>query len=203
MTCKAGTGTIVEELVGLVNSLTTLVGEIYQDFWQHRTGRLDKGEEESRRVEKELKELSAKVIVHGSSGGSGVEDAHSLIDLIKQLDNIRYGLDKIMAATRNKIKERVLFSDKAAEELTTLFKGLQELLKNLSDLIKTGNAVIRSYLEEQVEKYTRLCRNFATEHEERLIQGICLPKSSSIYLVILDSFSDAFWYLGQAMKSFK
>jgi len=40
---------------------------------------------------------------------------------------------------------------------------------------------------------------YSEEHDDRLIKGVCQPKSSSLYLNIVDSLSKVVWHIRQAV----
>lgn len=106
-------------------------------------------------------------------------------------------MDKLLEAVETKIMSGILFSERAVKELDILFDGLGAYLANIRDFLTTGNEVLRKHVKNEAEKYAGLAREFATMHEERLIKGICLPRSSSIYLNMLNGLSGIFYNLGQ------
>jgi hypothetical protein len=51
----------------------------------------------------------------------------------------------------------------------------------------------------------RLCEladEYAIFHEERLIAGVCSPKSAPVYLDILESFSSVIWHIRKILQEF-
>lgn len=108
------------------------------------------------------------------------------------------GLTQLSLAVQNKIREGLLFSDKAVAEVRELFEGTGELLHHFQDLLLTRNPVLRQYILGKASEFEEKMRHFATEHEERLIKGICLPRSSTVYLALLDAFKEILWGLKEA-----
>ncbi len=84
-----------------------------------------------------------------------------------------------------KIKDSVLFSDKAVSQTNYLFDHQGGLLRSLLDVIKTDNDFLKKYTLEEAQSLIQACGDFATEHEERLIEGVCLPQAAPIFLAIL------------------
>ncbi|CEP66269.1 Uncharacterized [Moorella glycerini] len=109
-------------------------------------------------------------------------------------------ISKLAAATHAKIQEGVLFSNKAVSEVREFFEGTDELLRHTQDLLLTQNPILRQYILDKVAEYENKMRHFTTEHEERLIKGICLPRSSNLYLALIDAFKDMIWRLGIIAK---
>jgi len=87
---------------------------------------------------------------------------------------------------RKKIIDKLLFSDKAFFDVNYFFTHQTGLMRALSDIVKADNQSLRRYAEEEGQHLIKVCLNAETEHENRLIEGICLPKSSPVFLGILD-----------------
>ena len=119
---------------------------------------------------------------------------------IEHMESSRQNFDKLLEAVEKKIDGGILFSDTAATELDTIFKDLIAYIGNIKDYLLTGNKVLKQHIRVEAERNTQLARDFATKHEERLIQGICQPRSSAVFLDILDGISGMFynlsWVLG-------
>lgn len=116
---------------------------------------------------------------------------------IDYIEAARQNLDKVVTAVENKVAGSVLFSETAAKELNTLFEGLITFIDHIKDYLLTGNKVLQKHITGEAEKYARFARDFATKHEERLIQGICQPRSSTVYLDMLSGISGIFFNLSK------
>ena len=87
---------------------------------------------------------------------------------------------------RKKILDKLLFTDKAFFDVNYVFTHQTGLMRSLLDYLKTDNQLLRKYSEEEAQNLIEVCLNAATEHENRLIEGICLPQASPVFLGILD-----------------
>lgn len=87
---------------------------------------------------------------------------------------------------RKQIKESVLFSDKAISQVSYLFDKQTEILGNLADIMRNGGKEIHPRTLDECNKLGRSCLQFATEHETRLVEGLCFPKAAPLFLAILD-----------------
>ncbi len=90
-----------------------------------------------------------------------------------------------------KIKNGVLFSEKAVSQTNYLFDHQAGMLRSLLDILKTDNDMLKRFVQEEGQKLIQDCINFATEHEDRLIEGLCLPQAAPIFLSILDNMRTA------------
>jgi Na+/phosphate symporter len=102
-------------------------------------------------------------------------------------------IENIILCSRTKIREGILFSDRAVSEITFLMERLQEVLENVSDIILARNTVIREYVKESVAEMGRSINNFATMNEERRIKGLCMPQAAPLFLDILDAIKVIAW----------
>lgn len=85
-----------------------------------------------------------------------------------------------------KMKEGVLFSDKAVSQANQLFDHQAGVLRSIMDVMKTDNDYLKRYVLEEGERLVQNCNDFATEHEARLIEGVCLPQAAPLFLAMLD-----------------
>jgi Na+/phosphate symporter len=92
-----------------------------------------------------------------------------------------------MRCTDSKIREGMLFSDRANDELASLFSGSSKLLRSVADVVRTRNEVLIDHVLREGDRLWNDANLFASEHERRLISGVCMPKHSSVFLDILDS----------------
>jgi Na+/phosphate symporter len=49
-------------------------------------------------------------------------------------------------------------------------------------------------VRESAAEISRSASEFATMHEERLIEGLCMPKASPLFLDILDAIKGIAWH---------
>jgi len=97
-------------------------------------------------------------------------------------------LSELTVPLETKIKERMMFSDRAVTEISFLSQNLAELLKATGDLILVKNPILLRYVEESEIMVTKMAIDYATQHEERMIEGLCLPVASPLFLKMLEIF---------------
>ncbi len=98
-----------------------------------------------------------------------------------------YNIEGILDRLKAKSENRILFSDRAVKEVNDIFQEAMRLLESLPNLITTQNKLLAQQIGEEVRSIFKIANGYSDEHEERLIQGICVPKHSPIYLGILES----------------
>jgi Na+/phosphate symporter len=107
-------------------------------------------------------------------------------EILNHLQLICENIAALGEPIRKKILDKLLFTDKAFFDVNYVFTHQTGLMRSLLDFLKTDNPLLRKYSEEEAQNLIQMCLNAATEHENRLIEGICLPQASPVFLGILD-----------------
>jgi Na+/phosphate symporter len=97
---------------------------------------------------------------------------------------------RLSSSLRKKINEDVLFSDRALSELEYMFERVRDMLIHCRDMVLARNTLVARHLEESDKAVVRSANEYATRHEERLIEGLCTPKASSIFIEMLEAFKE-------------
>uniref|UniRef100_A0A7C3UWE7 DUF47 family protein n=1 Tax=Desulfobacca acetoxidans TaxID=60893 RepID=A0A7C3UWE7_9BACT len=114
-----------------------------------------------------------------------------LQSILTHLQMVGDNLEALSTPLARKIKEGVLFSDKAVGQANQLFDHLAGLLRSILDALKTDNEFLKRYILEEGQRLTQSCNAFATEHEDRLIEGLCLPQAAPLFLALLNGLRTA------------
>jgi len=107
-------------------------------------------------------------------------------EILNHLQLICENIAALGEPIRKKIIDKLLFTDKAFFDVNYVFTHQTGLMRSLLDFLKTDNQVLRKYAEEEAQNLIQVCLNAATEHENRLIEGICVPQASPVFLGSLD-----------------
>jgi Na+/phosphate symporter len=113
------------------------------------------------------------------------------------LDRVGNNLESLAGAVRTMIADGILFTDRAMREVNSLLEMMIELLECVHDAVRTRNrALIRNILmvSKQCES---MANDFALFHQQRLIEGVCQPRASSLYLAIFDYLKGIEWHVRQ------
>jgi Na+/phosphate symporter len=117
-------------------------------------------------------------------------EARAILSVPAHVEKIATSIKRINENSRSRIKEGLLFSDRAILETGKLFAKSTEILKKAGEAVVTGSSSTFSTILADSDALERMANDFATSHEERLVTGECSPKSSSTYLCILYAFED-------------
>ncbi|MDD2901624.1 MAG: hypothetical protein PHU44_04255 [Syntrophales bacterium] len=135
-------------------------------------------------LEAALKHLDVQMARKSPGEGAALK---RLASVYNRLQIIAQNLDALADPIHKKIKDGVLFSDKAVSQTNYLFDTQAGMLRSVLDIIKTDNEFLKRYTETEARNLVQACNNFATEHETRLIEGLCLPQAAPLFLAILEN----------------
>jgi len=161
--------------------------ELTEDgFMKNKLASLDQADELAKEIHAKEDVLTATLAKMASTNS----EARGLLSVPAHIEKTANSIKRIAESSRARIKEGMLFSDKAIGETGKLFTRTREVLKKSGETAVTGaRATLESVLTES-EAIERMSKDFATAHEDRLVTGECSPKSSSTYLCILYAFED-------------
>jgi Na+/phosphate symporter len=130
------------------------------------------------------------------------DDARALLTVPSHIEKAATSIKRITENSRLRIKEGMLFSDKAISETGKLFTKTKDVLKKSSEAAVTGARSALETSSTDADAMERMSNEFSTAHEDRLVTGECSPKSSSTYLCILYAFEDMGGHIKNAIKRF-
>lgn len=161
--------------------------ELTEDgFMKSKSSSLDQADELA--VEIQAKEDSLTTLL--AKMASANSEARSILTVPAHIEKIATSIKRIGDNSRSRIKEGLLFSDKAILETGKLFTKSKDILKKAGEAAVTGSQTTLQSVLADSDALERMANDFATAHEERLVTGECSPKSSSTYLLILHAFED-------------
>ncbi len=186
---QATTKEFVSEIHEMANKIEEALSLLYNAFIYNKESFLKEANAIVVDVKKKEKQLTDDLI-----SASDVDPTARLYAPIpSHLERMAGNIELISRAIETKIHEDLLFSDKAVSEINYLFNRTKEVILNMSDLILARNRFLANYIIESEREIERTANEFSTLHEERLIEGLCLPKVSGLYVMILDSIKRIAW----------
>lgn len=137
-----------------------------------------------------------KVLTGLVAGGPAEADRElSLVPL--HLERVGDNVELLVRAIRTMVEEGVPFTERALREISTLFASAIELLECVRDLIPTGNRVLIRHVLEEGARFEATANDYALAHQQRLVEGVCMAKASSLYVALLDDLKGVEWHTRQ------
>jgi Na+/phosphate symporter len=122
-----------------------------------------------------------EAIVTGPSHPEG-----DVFSVPSHLERIGHSIESLMAEVRTMLREGIPFTDRAMREINSLFERAVELVECARDAVMTENRILIRHIVQQGTQYAQLADDYALAHQQRLVEGICMTRASTVYLAILD-----------------
>ncbi len=180
-------GEIGGKMIKVCESLNKMVEMTFQGFRKSQEKAIKEAEEIRKEAERYSSELTQFLVKKSLSRNGGKEWVKPYLSIVSSFDRMRYNLDGILDRLKKMVNDQVLFTDRAIKEVNDVFQETISLLKNLPDLIITQNRLLAQQMEEKGKTISGMADHYSEEHEQRLIEGVCVPQSSPLYLDILFS----------------
>ncbi|MEJ2672034.1 MAG: hypothetical protein P8168_07510, partial [Deltaproteobacteria bacterium] len=132
---------------------------------------------------RQLRSLSAR------KSESEQQVLNRLQSVVNHLGIIGDNIGRCADPLKQKIRDGVLFSEKAVTQANFLFDQHAGMIRSVLDIVKTDNDFLKKYLLEEGQKLGQAALSFATEHEDRMIEGLCMPEAAPIFLALMDRMS--------------
>ncbi|MEE9583965.1 MAG: hypothetical protein V3W51_00650 [Candidatus Brocadiales bacterium] len=171
-------------------------------FVRHSDKKMKEAEELGDEILRDGKELTSFLVGISSETKEDKERLKKVVAVANQLQMVGEALKTMLPIVRNKIKEDILFSNKAIEELKYLFENTRKILTSAGDVFLTRNPLLVKYVLEEGAYLNEVGDNYAIEHEDRIISGVCVPKASPLYISILDCLARVNRHTMRAVDAF-
>lgn len=181
------------ELANLMDLVKQLVNLNYSALLSYRRQYLDEGEKAAKKFDLLGRSLLGNISNNPEYAGSSA----NLLKSIKIISGMKEEQYKLLQLIREKNKDGILFSRKGLAEVKELCMLVEELCIHSIDYLVTKNPLLQKQIDALIQEGSQKARNFSTEHEERLIKGICMPKASNLYLQMMERIKGHFTYLNQ------
>ena len=171
----------------IVDRLLTMIGAARDTFNRHSRNRLEELQSLKGSVEQGIHDAARQL--KSLIGRKPVDEQPFLLQVHGTLDYLLAIGDQIggcVGPIEQKIRGGILFSDKAVTQANFLFDQHTGIIRSVLDIFKTDNEFLKKYVMEESRKLGQACLTFATEHEERLIEGLCQPQAAPIFLALLE-----------------
>lgn len=121
----------------------------------------------------------------GSAAMRSAQEAEKIF-VPMHLERIGDNIEAFARAMERQMRDGAVFTDRAVREIDTLLDKAIELLEATRDILQTGNRTLVHHVLTDGPCFQATATEFASFHQERLIQGLCMPHASSIYLAMID-----------------
>lgn len=184
------------EILDMAERVVLMLRHVRDAFHRLDAAPLGEAARIGRVVRDEEHALIDRLVKGAAAPGAAAADEESVF-VPMHLERIADNIEQLAGATGKMVREGVLFTDRAAREVDGLFLAALELLEGLRDALRTGNRTLVRYVLDAGRTCETRANEYALFHEQRLIEGVCVPRASSIYLAMLDQLKGIEWHARQ------
>jgi phosphate:Na+ symporter len=109
------------------------------------------------------------------------------VNLVPHLQRVALAIDNLISKMEIKIETRVLFTQKAMDEIRHLMMAVGKEFTDVKDYCMTKNPVLKEQVRIDMEEIRKLIDEYEVIHQNRLITGVCMPQASYLYIDMTDS----------------
>jgi phosphate:Na+ symporter len=160
-----------------------ILNTIYKGFVGHKLNVLQESRVKFREMLKKQLPFSQKLIEDKDKD----ELEKKYVNLVPHLQRVALAIDNLIDKMEIKVETRVLFSQKAIDELKQLMVAVGTEFTDVRDYCLTKNPVLQEQIRMDMEKIRKMVDGFEIIHQNRLITGVCMPQASYLYIDMTDS----------------
>jgi Na+/phosphate symporter len=187
----------IKKDIYLILHKTEQMLELTEDaFMKNRKHSLDQAAEIAAEVKAKEDALTERL---ARLAGSDPQ-ARAMLSVPVHIEKIAVSIERMMDNIRTKIRDGLLFSDRAILETGKMLAKGKEVLKKAGEAMVTGSSASADAVRTESDAMSAMASQYATAHEDRLVAGECSPKSSSTYLCMLYAFEDIASHAKDALR---
>lgn len=187
---------IKKEIYLIMHKALEMVELAEDGFAKNKLSALEQADELAKEIHDKEDALTATLAKMAADSA----EARGILSVPSHVEKIAASVKRVTENSRTRIREGMLFSDRAILETGKLFAKTKEVLKSAGETAVTGAKATTETVLRESEAIERMANDYATAHEERLVTGECAPKSSSTYLCMLYAFEDMGAHIKEAIK---
>ena len=177
-------GPLETHLVKLANQTIEMLRMAREAFLKQRRSLVPAILALGQEVHRAEKALTAGIVPRGADGGAPFDGEKVFVPM--HLERIGDHVEGFARTVERQAEEGALFTDRAMHEIDQLLEQALELLEDTRDVLRTGNHTLVQHVLDEGPRFQATASEFASFHQERLIQGVCVPHASSLYLAMID-----------------
>ncbi len=187
---------LVFQMHDLINQMIEGTDSLYAAFINNTVRFLDEAEGAVGGIAEKAEALTGAIVQEARGDPAAIP----YVSVPSHIERMGGDMGRMFGALRKKITGDILFSDKASGELEYLLERTRDILVNCGDMVLARNVLVARHIVESESVMQQMADKYATQHEERLIEGLCLPGASVVYLELLDSIKGIAWHAKEIAK---
>lgn len=159
-----------------------------EGFRKQNARLLELAEKLGREIHEREKALTELVVNRSAGEAESLEGDREIFFVPMHLERIGDNIEFLVRAIKTVVREGIPFTDRAMKEVNALFEQAIGLIESVRDVILTKNKLLMRHMLEEGHRFEEMADEFTLIHQKRLIEGVCMPRASSVYVAIVDYF---------------
>jgi Na+/phosphate symporter len=109
------------------------------------------------------------------------------LNLLPTIQRIGLAMDDVLSRIKRKTESGLLFTDKGNAEILDIMRRVRDLIRDTKDYYATKNPTLYNTGKTHLDDLVNLVHKYADEHQQRMISGICTPRTSYVYVDMMES----------------
>jgi phosphate:Na+ symporter len=174
---------LTDRFCSLLDETLPILTTIYKGFFGQKLHVLKEAREKFRNVQRQQLPFLRKLLEERDKDPVQKEYAN----LVPHVQRVALSLDNLVDKMEIKVDARILFSQKALDEIKQLMVAIEAEFRDVRDYVKTRNPSLKTHIKEEMEQIRKMIDEFELVHQNRLITGVCVPQASYIYIEMTDN----------------
>ena len=187
--------TLKQETARMSEAALKMLEIMHSAFMEHDTDLISLALDEEKKLNEQEKSITSGLVELGRTLAKKEERQRAVIyaDVAGDLELIGDYCKDILERVQIKIEEKLLFSDDAVKEYNELYALAEKALKEVVSALKEDNLKSLKEVLKKEEHIDGLVDELRKKHNQRLIDGVCVPIACNMFLNMLD-FTAAIYY---------
>lgn len=177
---------IIDRISKLFEETVPILNSIYRGFVGHKLNLLKESKLQFRESLKARLPEIEKLVEEKDKN----EAVTRFVIALPHLQRIALALDNLVEKMEAQVEAKVLFTQKALDEIKQLMVAVGTEFTDVKDYCMTRNPLLKEQIRADMEKVRAMIDDFDIVHQNRLITGVCMPRASYLYIDMTDSLKN-------------
>lgn len=186
-----------DEICEMCQQTVEMLRLTWEGFRKQDPGPLRPAEKLGKQIHEREKALTELVVKRPTGQGAAFGVEQEIVFVPMHLERIGDNIELLVRGIKTMVQEGIPFTERAMREVNILFEKAIELTECVRDVIRTKNRVLIRHILQEGQRYEEMANEYALAHQQRLIEGVCMAKASSLFVAILDYLKGIEWHIRQ------
>ena len=175
-----------KEILEMADTLKKVLDFIEAGFNEHKLSFLSKAIEAEKNVNVLQKAVVDKVVADSQKKEMKKDDLVTASQVAETLERIGDECINLIERIEIKIEEGLLFSEEGVKEYVEVFDSTKQSFDMAAKVLRTADKALAGRVVANGFHVKKLVETYRKTHSERLVRGVCDPRTSNMFFDMLD-----------------